>query len=106
MPPTLGSAPVEPWRSSRPADVTGATATVIHDTTVVTADAGGTIHHDAALAVAGGRIVALGPTPEVLARHPDAARIDGRGRAVLPGLANAHTHLSRVLDRGIAEDLS
>jgi 5-methylthioadenosine/S-adenosylhomocysteine deaminase len=81
-------------------------ATVIHDTTVVTADAAGAIHHEAALAVAGGRIVALGPTREVLAQHAGAIRVDGRGRAVLPGLANAHTHFSRVLDRGIAEDLS
>ena len=32
--------------------------------------------------------------------------MDGRGRAVLPGLANTHTHLSRVLARGIYEDLS
>jgi 5-methylthioadenosine/S-adenosylhomocysteine deaminase len=79
---------------------------VIHDTTVVTADEAGTIHHDAAVAVAGGRIAALGPTAEVLAGHPDAERVDGRGRAVFPGLANTHTHLSRVLARGIYEDLS
>jgi 5-methylthioadenosine/S-adenosylhomocysteine deaminase len=80
--------------------------TVVHDTTVVTGDAAGTIHHDAALAVAGGRVVALGPTAEVLAAYPAAERVDGRGRAIVPGLANAHTHFSRVLDRGIAEDLS
>jgi 5-methylthioadenosine/S-adenosylhomocysteine deaminase len=83
-----------------------APVTVIHDTTVVTADEAGTIHYDAALAVAGGRIFALGPTADVLARHPGAERLDGRGRAVFPGLANTHTHLSRVLARGIAEDLS
>jgi 5-methylthioadenosine/S-adenosylhomocysteine deaminase len=86
--------------------VTGGRATVIHDATIVTADEAGTIHHGAALAVAGGRVTALGPSSEVLARHPDAERVDGRGRAVFPGLANAHTHLSRVLARGIYEDLS
>jgi len=80
--------------------------TVIPHATVVTADEAGTIHHDGAVAVAGGRITALGPTAEVLARHPDAERVDGRGRAVFPGLANTHTHLSRVLARGIYEDLS
>jgi 5-methylthioadenosine/S-adenosylhomocysteine deaminase len=79
---------------------------VVHDATIVTADEAGTIHHRAALAVAGGRIAALGPTAEVLARHPGAERVDGRGRAVFPGLANTHTHLSRVLARGIDEDLS
>jgi 5-methylthioadenosine/S-adenosylhomocysteine deaminase len=80
--------------------------TVIHDATIVTADAAGTIHSGAALAVEGGRIAALGASAEVLARYPGAERVDGRGRAVFPGFANSHTHLSRVLARGIYEDLS
>ncbi len=79
---------------------------LIHDATIVTADAAGSILYGAALAVADGRVTALGPTPEILARYPDAERIDGRGRAVFPGFANTHTHLSRVLARGIYEDLS
>jgi 5-methylthioadenosine/S-adenosylhomocysteine deaminase len=86
--------------------VSAPATTVIHDATIVTADEAGTIHYDAAVAVAGDRIAAIGPTAEVLARHPDAERVNGRGRAVFPGLANTHTHLSRVLARGIAEDLS
>jgi 5-methylthioadenosine/S-adenosylhomocysteine deaminase len=83
-----------------------ATTRLIHDTTIVTADDAGSILHGAALAVRDGRIAALGPTPEVLAKYPDAERVDGRGRAVFPGFANTHTHLSRVLARGIYEDLS
>jgi cytosine/adenosine deaminase-related metal-dependent hydrolase len=83
-----------------------AQATLIHDTTIVTADDAGTILYDAALVVSDGRIAALGPTPELLTRYPNAERVDGRGRAILPGLANTHTHLSRVLARGIYEDLS
>ena len=79
---------------------------VIHDTTIVTGDRAGTILYDAALAVDGRRIIALGPSAEVLARHPGASRVNGRGRAVMPGLANTHTHLPRVLARGIYEDLS
>lgn len=31
--------------------------------------------------------------------------IDARGKAVLPGLINAHTHLSMVLFRGVADDM-
>jgi 5-methylthioadenosine/S-adenosylhomocysteine deaminase len=80
--------------------------TVVHDATIVTADDAGTIHYGAALVVDGGRIAAIGPTAETLAAYPAAERVDGRGRAVLPGLANTHTHLSRVLARGIYEDLS
>jgi len=79
---------------------------LIHNTTVVTADDRGTILHDAAVAVSDGRIAALGPSSELAARYPDAERVYGRGRAVFPGFANTHTHLSRVLARGIYEDLS
>ena len=81
-------------------------ATIIHDTTVVTADDAGRVHYDAALVVEHSRIAALGPSAELLARYPDAERVDGRGCAVFPGFANTHTHLPRVLARGIYEDLS
>jgi 5-methylthioadenosine/S-adenosylhomocysteine deaminase len=80
--------------------------TLVHDATIVTGDDAGTIHYEAGLAVEGGRIAAIGPTPELLARYPGAERVDGRDRAVLPGLANTHTHLSRVIARGVYEDLS
>src|SRR2546425_4997325 len=79
---------------------------LIHDTTIVTADDAGSILYDAALAVRDGRIAGLGPSAELRAQFPDAERIDGRGRAVFPGFANTRTHLSRVLARGIYEDLS
>jgi 5-methylthioadenosine/S-adenosylhomocysteine deaminase len=79
---------------------------LIHDTTIVTADEAGSILYDAALAVRDGRIAALGPSARLGSQFPDAERIDGRGRAVFPGFANTHTHLSRVLARGIYEDLS
>src|SRR5215470_19678503 len=82
------------------------TAQLIHDTTIVTADQAGSILYDAALLVRDGRVAALGPSAELMAKHPDAERVDGRGRAIFPGLANTHTHLSRVLARGIYEDLS
>ena len=83
-----------------------ATEQLIHDATIVTADETGSILYDAALLVRDGRVAALGPSAELVARHPSVERVDGRGRAILPGLANTHTHLSRVLARGIYEDLS
>src|SRR5258705_458205 len=83
-----------------------ATEQLIHDTTIVTADETGSILYDAALLVRDGRVAALGPSAELVARHPSVERVDGRGRAILPGLANTHTHLSRVLARGIDEDRS
>jgi 5-methylthioadenosine/S-adenosylhomocysteine deaminase len=80
--------------------------TVLHDTTVVTGDDAGAIHYGAALAVEHGRIAAIGPSAELLARHAGAERVDARACAVFPGFANTHTHLPRVLARGIYEDLS
>jgi 5-methylthioadenosine/S-adenosylhomocysteine deaminase len=81
-------------------------ATIIHDATVVTVDDRDTIVREAALVVEDRRITAIGPSATLLARHAGAERIDGRGRVVLPGFANTHTHLPRVLARGIYEDLS
>src|SRR4029453_11290134 len=79
---------------------------LIHDTTIVTADEAGSILYDAALLVRDGRVAALGPSAELVAKHPTAEPARGRGPPILPGLANTHTHLSRVLARGIYEDLS
>jgi 5-methylthioadenosine/S-adenosylhomocysteine deaminase len=80
--------------------------TIIHNTTIVTADDACTVYDDAAIVIEGDRIAALGPTAELLAHYPSAERIDGRGKAVLPGFANLHTHLFLTLARGVYEDLS
>ena len=78
---------------------------VIHDATIA-ADAGRSMQFGAAIAVDGDRIVAIGPSGEVLSRFPDAERIEGRGKLVLPGFANCHTHFTLTLQRGIEEDFS
>jgi predicted amidohydrolase YtcJ len=50
-----------------------------------------------ALAVAGGRIVAVGTDDEVLAEsRKDAQRIDLNGRRVIPGLNDSHLHVIRA----------
>jgi 5-methylthioadenosine/S-adenosylhomocysteine deaminase len=79
---------------------------VIHGAAVVTVDADDTVIYDGAVAVEADRIVAVGPSREVLARYPQAERIDGEGKAVMPGFANVHTHLYMTLARGIYEDMS
>jgi len=80
-------------------------AIVIHDATIVTVDDADTVLHGGAVAVEGSRIAAIGPSAQVLAAYPGAERIDGSGRAVLPGFANTHTHLVLTIARGIYEDL-
>ena len=41
----------------------------------------------------GGRVLAVGSAQEVLARYPQASRIDAAGKTVIPGLIDAHGHL-------------
>ena len=48
---------------------------------------------DAAVLVKGARIEAVGPTASIAA-PPDAAVIDARGMALLPGLIDCHDHLA------------
>jgi 5-methylthioadenosine/S-adenosylhomocysteine deaminase len=61
---------------------------------------------DGAVAFAGGEVLTVGPYAEVAAQFPDAAVVgDSRG-IVLPGLVNAHTHLSEALIPGMGEDLT
>src|SRR5262245_8584796 len=79
---------------------------VIHSATVATVDANDTVIYDGAVAIEGGRIASVGSSREVLARYPQAEKIDAAGKAVMPGFANVHTHLHMTLARGIYEDLS
>ncbi|MGE0462289.1 MAG: amidohydrolase family protein [Vicinamibacterales bacterium] len=62
------------------------------------------VRHDAALAVQGDTIAAIGPTEQVLKAYPQAEVYDGRGKALFPGLINCHAHLAATLARGFNED--
>jgi imidazolonepropionase len=48
---------------------------------------------DGAVAMRSGRIMAVGPTEEVLRRYQGRTRINASGRVVLPGFVDPHTHL-------------
>ena len=60
---------------------------------------------DAAIAVAGERIVAVGPRAEVEGAFAPQTVISLDRHAVIPGLVNAHGHAAMTLLRGAAEDL-
>jgi len=83
------------------AQPTPARAVVFRNTTVVNADA---VQNDVALAVVGDKIAAIGPTDQTLKSYPNADVIDGRNKAIFPGLVNCHAHLTAVLQRGFNED--
>jgi 5-methylthioadenosine/S-adenosylhomocysteine deaminase len=79
---------------------------VVTGGTVVTMDAGRRLIEDGAVAVRGGRIVDVGTSGEVARRFSARRVIDARGRAVIPGLINGHTHVPMTLFRGLADDLA
>jgi 5-methylthioadenosine/S-adenosylhomocysteine deaminase len=59
-----------------------------------------------AVAFAGGEILAAGEFEEVARRFPGAEVVGDDLGVVLPGLVNAHTHLSEALIPGMGEDLT
>ena len=60
-------------------------------------------HH--AVAVAGGRIVAVLPVAEARQRFLPRETVSRPDAALIPGLVNAHTHNPMTLLRGVADDL-
>ena len=78
---------------------------LIRDATVITVDGNDRILEPGAVYVDGSRIVDVGPSDEVVRRHPGAARvIDGRRKVVIPGFVSTHNHVGYTLFRGRAED--
>ena len=78
--------------------VTGATVVTLDDKL-------GTLE-DGAVAVRDGRIAAVGPSADLTRDHPDLEVLDARGKAVLPGFINSHTHTVLLVLRGTVEDMA
>jgi 5-methylthioadenosine/S-adenosylhomocysteine deaminase len=78
---------------------------VVHGT-VVTMDGTRRILENGAIAVQGDAIAAIDTTANIDAMYESGKVIDARGGLILPGLINAHTHMSMSLFRGLADDLS
>jgi 5-methylthioadenosine/S-adenosylhomocysteine deaminase len=69
---------------------------------ILTMDAEFTVHRSGGVAITGDSIVGVGP--EAMS-FDAAATVDCRGRVVMPGFVNAHTHVPMSLLRGLADDL-
>lgn len=73
--------------------------------TVLTMNEEMEVFMDGAVAVKADSIVAVGPTDEITAAYQAEETLDCGGQVIMPGLVNAHTHLSMNLVRGLADDL-
>lgn len=78
---------------------------LVRNGTLVTVDAQHRVIPAGAVALAAGRIVAVGPEAEVARAYRGREVLDADGGLILPGLVNAHTHAAMALFRGIADDL-
>jgi 5-methylthioadenosine/S-adenosylhomocysteine deaminase len=72
---------------------------------LLTVDRDRRILRDGAVAVADGRIVAVGKTAEVAAQHPAPRVISARGKVVTPGLVDSHIHTTFQMSRGLADEV-
>src|SRR5437764_525572 len=79
---------------------------IITGGTVITMDGARTIYDDGAVVVRGDTIVAVGPRAEVEAKYASSQTIDARGKLVLPGFINGHTHVPMTLFRGLHDDVT
>ncbi len=73
--------------------------------TVLTLDSVRLVIDDGAVAVKGDSIAAVGPRVEIEAKYVAATQIDARGKLVLPGFINGHTHVPMTLFRGLKDDV-
>jgi 5-methylthioadenosine/S-adenosylhomocysteine deaminase len=73
--------------------------------TLVSMDQQRRVIQDAGVAVAGGRIVAVGTRKEIASQYSAAQTVEANGKLIVPGLINGHTHIPMTLFRGLADDL-
>ncbi len=71
---------------------------------VVTMDDSFHLFPDGAVAINDGEIVSVGTTQDLLAEYQPEQILDCDGKALIPGLINAHTHAAMTLLRGLADD--
>src|SRR6266481_1644069 len=71
---------------------------------LITMDTGRRVMRDAAVAVDGGKIIAVGKSADITARYAARSSVDGRDTVATPGFVDCHLHSSFQLSRGLADE--
>jgi len=71
---------------------------------LITMDPGRRVIRDAAVAVDGGKIIAVGKSADIKARYAGKSSVDGRHTVATPGFVDCHLHSSFQLSRGLADE--
>ena len=78
---------------------------LIHARWVIPVDPQASVLENHSIGISNGRIVAIAPTHEAVEQIQGARTVNLPRHALIPGLVNAHTHISMSLFRGLADDL-
>ncbi|RTL23585.1 MAG: TRZ/ATZ family hydrolase [Burkholderiales bacterium] len=81
------------------------TQTLLLPRWLLTMKPGEDVLEDHALLIDADRIAAIGPRADLLARHPQAERVELPEQILIPGLINGHAHSAMTLLRGVADDV-
>jgi len=74
---------------------------IIHHATIITMDPANRILENGAIRIQGDTIGDIGTSREILKKYSDPERLDAKGKILMPGLINAHTHLYSAFARGM-----
>ena len=79
---------------------------LIKNATIVTVNKSREVFFDGAMAIKDDRIVAVGPSRDVLNEYSEAKKvIDANGKVIFPGFINTHNHLFQTLLKGLGDDM-
>lgn len=74
--------------------------------TVITMNGTRAVYEDGAIVVKGDTIVAVGSRNELGTKYVASQTVDARGKLLLPGFINGHTHVPMTLFRGLHDDVT
>ncbi|MGV8027135.1 MAG: amidohydrolase family protein [Anaerolineaceae bacterium] len=78
---------------------------ILKNAIVLTMDTNLTKYDKGAVAVDGSKIKAVGNQEDILKQYPEAEIVDCKGKVLMPGFVNTHTHIAMNLIRGFSDDL-
>jgi 5-methylthioadenosine/S-adenosylhomocysteine deaminase len=87
-------------QSKQPADL------IVTGGLIVSMNPARTIYQDASIAIKNDSILAIAPRAEIEAKYISTHTIDARGKLILPGFINGHTHVPMTLFRGLHDDVT
>ncbi len=79
---------------------------IVSGGTLVTMNAAAVIYQDAAVAIKGDSIAAVGSRNEIESRYSAPQTIDAHDKLIMPGFINGHTHVPMTLFRGLHDDVT